>query len=75
MRRTAVGLVSLATSESGFHLLNIEPCYQDSVKGLLAIGGALPLNPVPWTRLGRRRTPQPDTGFPAPDTNRQTSPR
>jgi ribose transport system permease protein len=60
MWRTAVGLVILATLQNGFNLLNINPYYQDIVKGLIIIG-ALSLDRVPWARVSAPSAPRPDT--------------
>ena len=59
MPRTAVGLGIIATISNGFNLANVNPFYQDIVKGVIIVG-ALALD-VYGRRLTRRaRRPQTD---------------
>jgi len=52
MWRTAVGLAILATLQNGFNLLNVDPHFQDIVKGIIIVG-ALALDSLS-RRLGAR---------------------
>lgn len=57
MWRTAVGLGILAALQNGFNLLNVDPHYQDIVKGVIIIG-ALSLD-VLSQKLGSRQVTAP----------------
>jgi ribose transport system permease protein len=64
MWRTAVGLGILATLQNGFNLLDVDPNYQNIVKGVIIVG-ALALDSYVrrvGTRGHRRTAPAPETG-------------
>lgn len=46
--RTAVGVALLATLQNGFNLLNLDPYYQDIIKGLIIIAA---ISSVSWRQL------------------------
>lgn len=55
--RTAVGVGILATLQNGFNLLDIDPYYQNIIKGVIIIAA---LASVDWSRFTRQRTPRRD---------------
>lgn len=70
MWRTAVGLGILATLQNGFNLLDLDPYYQNIVKGVIIVG-ALALDAYARrlaSRVTRRSTPSATDSATSPDT-------
>lgn len=65
--RTVVGLALLATLQNGFNLLNINPNYQNIVKGVIIVG-ALALDSV-GSRMSQARAAKRRTASPSPDAS------